>query len=199
MGQIRPAAPLKVARGRALIKAKNRSNDTRQVPVIWPLIWANPTPRFTRFSSLHQMIQFFWQFKYTDKNFGALARIFNRFWQFCGKIYQFWGKKATFLNVSNRKFCMWCLKITPSFLARPTPNIPLFSIFALTDPYCFISGVGAGGCLFWAFGPSAFWSKQFGPCTKLIENPCYNIRVYITSSLDLCNTNNALPIAGFNI
>ena len=39
-----------------------------------------------------------------------------------------------------------------------------------TDPYFRNPGVGGGG-LFGTFGPSAFWSKQFGPCQKLIENP----------------------------
>ncbi len=45
-GQIRPAEPLKVARGKALKNTKYRPNGTRHVPDKWPLFWANPTPRF---------------------------------------------------------------------------------------------------------------------------------------------------------
>ena len=75
------------------------------------------------------------------------------------------------------------------FLARLTPNDPLFRIFTTTDPYfrnlvgtCtsisylnapnpMWGGEGGRPVLFWAFGPSEFWSKQCGPCKKLFENP----------------------------
>ncbi len=64
-------------------------------------------------------------------------------------------------------------RITP-FWTRSTPNNPFFLIFTctLTDLYFFINPGWGQAWFSRAFGPSAFCSKQFGPCKKLIENPC---------------------------
>ncbi len=60
-------------------------------------------------------------------------------------------------------------------LAWPTPNDLFFEFLHQQTPtfgwHRYVNLIFEGGAgLFRAFGPSVFWSKQFGPCKKLIEN-----------------------------
>ena len=108
-GQIQPPAPLKVACGRVLIE-NIMPNDTHHVHVKWP-------PYFVQI--LHPVLpsfqqpmpndpQFFWKFKHTIKNFGALC--------------------VHLSHILTILYGLWALshKIITSFLARPTLNDPFF-------------------------------------------------------------------------
>ena len=93
--QIWLAVPLKVTRGRALIKEKYRANDRHHVPVKMPIILAESYTRFYPcFSSLHQMTPF------CENSNIKLKISLSTFWHILtilyGKVNQFWDKNAVF-------------------------------------------------------------------------------------------------------
>ena len=79
-----------------------------------------------------------------------------------------------------------------SFLARPKPSDSNDRISTPTDAYL-CDPVGTGTYISEHFGPSAaFWSEQFGPCKKFIENPSWSNAKIIVISVFLTSDNMAV-------